>query len=209
MGEGSCLCSICSEFIKTSPDLTQDHKGYGPRICYESESWTQGDVVISLSLLKILECRVAFNSRINCSSVEGYPETHSAVKIAHVPWVITVTALSTSVSQLHWKSCSRWLSEVVAKVPAAGYLSFTYCSGRNNNLFYSVLISFSGNLTSHFCKTQREILNASLKAAGFMAAALRLCFRASHITYSLAWLCWALYNDSYWLCFLIVFTQEL
>lgn len=54
----------------------------------------------SLSLLKILKCRVAFSSRINCSSVEGYPETHSAAKIAGVPWTITVTALSTSVSQV-------------------------------------------------------------------------------------------------------------
>jgi len=56
--------------------------------------------VISLSLLKILECRVAFKSRINCSSVEGYPETHSVAKIAHMLWTITVTALSTSVSRV-------------------------------------------------------------------------------------------------------------
>lgn len=56
--------------------------------------------MISLSLLKILECRVAFNPRINCSSVEGYPETHSAAKIAHAPWTITVTALFTSLSQV-------------------------------------------------------------------------------------------------------------
>lgn len=56
--------------------------------------------MISLSLLKILKCRVAFKSRINCLSVEGYPETHSAAKIAHTPCTITVTTLSTSLSQV-------------------------------------------------------------------------------------------------------------
>lgn len=56
--------------------------------------------MISLSLLKILECRVAFNPRINCLSVESYPESHAAAEIAHVPWTITVVLLSTSVSQV-------------------------------------------------------------------------------------------------------------
>lgn len=56
--------------------------------------------MISLSLLKILECRVAFNPRMNCSIMEGYPETSSAAKIAHAPCTITVTALSTSLSQV-------------------------------------------------------------------------------------------------------------
>lgn len=56
--------------------------------------------MISLSLLKILECRVAFNPRINCSSVESYPESHAAAKIAHVPWTITVALLSTLIPQV-------------------------------------------------------------------------------------------------------------
>lgn len=50
--------------------------------------------------LKILEYRVAFNPRINCSSGESYPETRSAAKIAHVSWTVTVPALPTSLSQV-------------------------------------------------------------------------------------------------------------
>lgn len=65
-----------------------------------NQSWTRGGVVISLSLLKILECRVAFNPRINCMSVESYPESHAAAKIAHMPWTITVALLSTWISQV-------------------------------------------------------------------------------------------------------------
>lgn len=156
-----------------------------------NQSWTQGGVVISLSLLKILECRVAFNPRINCLSVESYPESHAAAKIAHVPWTITVALLSTSISSCTGNPAMDWLFQAVTKVPAVEHLSFSCSSTRNNNLFCSVLISFSGNLTS-----QWEILDVSLKADVFMPAALRLCFGASHITYRLAWLCWALYNDS-------------
>lgn len=82
--------------------------------------------MISLSLLKILKCRVAFKSRINCLSVEGYPETHSAAKIAHAPWMITVTTLSTFTS-CAGDPATDGLFEVVANVPAAEYLSFS-CS---------------------------------------------------------------------------------
>lgn len=56
--------------------------------------------MISLSLLKILECRVAFNPRINCLSVQSYPESHAAANIAHVLWKITVALLSSKVSQV-------------------------------------------------------------------------------------------------------------
>lgn len=81
-----------------------------------------------------------------------------------------------------------WLFGAVTKILAVEYLSFSCSSRRNNNLFCSVLISFSGNLTWCFCKTQWEILDVSLKADVFMPAALWLCFGASHIIYRLAWL---------------------
>lgn len=56
--------------------------------------------MISFSLLKVLERRVAFNSGINCLSVQGYAETHSAAKIARAPCRTTLTALCTSLSQI-------------------------------------------------------------------------------------------------------------